>query len=291
MTVVSSTTRRESDPMGDFITPRRKKRKHRVPTPTNVQKQVEIDRSSIPSYGLILFWYDMDEDDIYYLIIQRRDTFEYIDFLRGNYYGKITDMIENMATFEKELLMSHPCSVLRQDMQTSIHAVPSRPLKNISKKKIAYHQREFLLPTLKSMTRIGSDPEFEFPKGRKSKLEVESDLECAVREFREETQLISDLHIISGLSPLKEVYIGTDSKSYCTTFFVARCFDKKPLPLRTSVETTIRRIELVSDEVDNVYWYRCKDVSGKLCDRRYMMLRNLDTYLKNNLNDMKYHKV
>jgi hypothetical protein len=242
---------------------------------------------------MILFWYDEDENDIYYLIIQRRNTFEYIDFLRGNYYGRIPDMIENMAAFERELLRSYPCSDLRQDMQASVICPgPMRPLKSISKKKIVYHQKEYLMSALERANRIGSDPEFEFPKGRKSKLEAESDLECAAREFVEETQITNDIHLVLDLSPLTEAYRGTDSKSYCTKFFVARCFEKKkPLPNRTSMETSIRKIELVSDEVDNVYWFRCKDAAGKLCNRRYLMLRSLDTYLKNNIDSVRYAKI
>jgi hypothetical protein len=290
MTIVSPTSKQENV-QGDFVSPRRKKRSAVKPV-RSVYGSVCASKTAIPSYGLILFWYDEEEKDIYYLIIQRRDTFEYIDFLRGNYYGKIPDMIGNMATFEKELLLAYPCSDLRQDMQASIFGPgPVRPLKSISRKKIVYHQKEFLTSVLTKATGVGSDPEFEFPKGRKSKVEPETDLECAVREFREETQVCSDLHLLPGIAPLTETYRGTDSKSYYTKFFVARCFEKKPTPARTSMETLVRKIELVSDEVDNVYWYRCKDTAGKLCDRRYLMLRSLDTHLKNNMSDIECVKI
>jgi 8-oxo-dGTP pyrophosphatase MutT (NUDIX family) len=65
-----------------------------------------------------------------------------------------------------------------------------------------------------------SDPEWEFPKGRR--IAGESDLKCALREFEEETGIqSSSIKLLKNVAPLNEVFIGSNLKSYQNTYFVA----------------------------------------------------------------------
>jgi 8-oxo-dGTP pyrophosphatase MutT (NUDIX family) len=64
------------------------------------------------------------------------------------------------------------------------------------------------------------ETEWDFPKGRKNF--QEKDLECAKREFQEETGYsFSDIYIINNLLPFEELFIGSNHKSYKNKYFLA----------------------------------------------------------------------
>lgn len=75
--------------------------------------------------------------------------------------------------------------------------------------------------------------ELGFPKGRKNNMET--DMECALREFEEET-CISRTKISLILNELKEpivleeVYYGSDNRMYKSIFYLAKYIDPSPLP-------------------------------------------------------------
>ena len=64
------------------------------------------------------------------------------------------------------------------------------------------------------------ETEWEFPKGRRNY--KEKDLDCALREFEEETGIsASKLNIIENVLPFEETFIGTNHKSYKHKYFLA----------------------------------------------------------------------
>ena len=65
-----------------------------------------------------------------------------------------------------------------------------------------------------------SETEWEFPKGRRNY--KEKDLECALREFEEETGISQiKITIIENILPFEEIFIGTNHKSYKHKYFLA----------------------------------------------------------------------
>ena len=65
-----------------------------------------------------------------------------------------------------------------------------------------------------------NETEWEFPKGRRN--QKEKDLECALREFEEETGIKTlELTIIENILPFEEIFIGSNHKSYKHKFFLA----------------------------------------------------------------------
>jgi hypothetical protein len=68
----------------------------------------------ITSYGIILFRHSAK--GVQYLMIRRKDTFGYIDFIRGKYSVQnenyILNMLKQMTTEEKELLKNHDFDTL-----------------------------------------------------------------------------------------------------------------------------------------------------------------------------------
>ena len=65
-----------------------------------------------------------------------------------------------------------------------------------------------------------SEPEWGFPKGRRNP--QESDYECALREFTEETGVSAHLHLqnIQNLMPYEEIFTGSNYKSYKHKYYV-----------------------------------------------------------------------
>ena len=64
------------------------------------------------------------------------------------------------------------------------------------------------------------ETEWEFPKGRRNNRE--KDLECALREFKEETGIYCEnICVIQNVLPFEETFIGTNHKSYKHKYFLA----------------------------------------------------------------------
>ena len=80
------------------------------------------------------------------------------------------------------------------------------------------------LVTLKDIVEISKtkwfETEWEFPKGRRN--QKEKDLDCALREFEEETGILkTDIKIIENVLPFEEMFIGSNHKSYKHKYFLA----------------------------------------------------------------------
>ena len=65
-----------------------------------------------------------------------------------------------------------------------------------------------------------NETEWEFPKGRRN--QKEKDLDCALREFEEETGIDKiDIKIVENVLPFEEIFIGSNHKSYKHKYFLA----------------------------------------------------------------------
>ena len=79
-------------------------------------------------------------------------------------------------------------------------------------------------PKLKDIVNISNtswtETEWEFPKGRRNPRE--KDLDCALREFQEETGISQNkVTIIDNLLPFEEIFIGSNHKAYKHKYFLA----------------------------------------------------------------------
>ena len=66
-----------------------------------------------------------------------------------------------------------------------------------------------------------TEPEWGIPKGRRNL--KESDLNCAKREFLEETGIDESQYTILNLKPIEETFIGTNDVKYKHIYYLARC--------------------------------------------------------------------
>jgi ADP-ribose pyrophosphatase YjhB (NUDIX family) len=185
----------------------------------------------ITSIGIIVF--RIYENQIQYLMIRRRDTLGYIDFMRGKYsvYNKnyILNMIKQMTDYEKNNLLTMDFDELWKNLwgkedisnQYKTEEFISRDKFNSLKDglfKDEYYSIESIIEESNQYSNW-KEPEWGFPKGRRNYLE--KDFDCALREFAEETGFcIEHLHNIENISPFEEIFTGSNYKSYKHKYYL-----------------------------------------------------------------------
>ena len=184
----------------------------------------------ITSYGVIAF--KASNYGIQYLMLRRKDSFGFIDFVRGKYspynISQVQDIINEMSIEEKKRILTEPFETLWQNMWGDITANQYKAEELASMKKMETIKAGVnvngevinLEQLVKNSNTNWIETEWEFPKGRRNY--KEKDLECALREFEEETGLASTkLNIIENILPFEETFIGTNHKSYKHKYFLA----------------------------------------------------------------------
>jgi 8-oxo-dGTP pyrophosphatase MutT (NUDIX family) len=207
----------------------------------------------ITSYGIILF--RSSKEGIQFLMIRRKDSFGYIDFIRGKYsannLSQMNRIIDQMSLNEKERILTLPFETLWIEMwgKSNVH------YKNeefTSKKKFDSISEGILfndkLVTLKDIVEMSKtkwrETEWEFPKGRRN--QKEKDLDCALREFEEETGISrTDIKIIENVLPFEELFIGSNHKSYKHKYFLAFMYNTKDIDssLNNFQKTEVSKLE------------------------------------------------
>ena len=184
----------------------------------------------IISYGIIVFRYS--SRGLEFLMLRRKDSFGYIDFIRGKYtpYNifHLQNIVNEMSNAEKTMILTHPFDKLWKQMWGNTPSNQFKNEENISSKKMETIKAGVSindeLITLKDIVDKSEtnwvETEWEFPKGRRN--HKEKDLECALREFEEETGISHhSISVIENVLPFEEIFIGSNHKSYKHKYFLA----------------------------------------------------------------------
>ena len=187
----------------------------------------------ITSYGVILFRSSVQ--GVQYLMIRRKDSFGYIDFIRGKYVLNNLEQLHNlfneMSVLEREQIGSTDFETLWKMMWgDSAYGSQFKGDEISSQKKFeslktgVFMDVNTELITLQKLieqsTTKWKETEWEFPKGRRNY--QEKDLDCALREFEEETGISKkDIKIVENILPFEEIFIGSNHKSYKHKYFLA----------------------------------------------------------------------
>jgi len=185
----------------------------------------------IISYGIILF--RPSSEGLQFLMIRRKDSFGYIDLIRGKYspYNiyQVKTMINEMSISEKQRLLTDTFENLWKEMwydsstnsQFRNEEIASSKKFSLIKEGITINNETYTLKDIIETSDTNwEETEWEFPKGRRNS--KEKDLDCALREFQEETGIsISKIKIVENVLPFEEIFIGTNHKSYKHKYFLA----------------------------------------------------------------------
>jgi len=219
----------------------------------------------IVSYGIIAFRHS--DEGLQFLMIRRKDSFGFIDFIRGKYACNNIDHLQNiineMSVFEKSQLLTEPFETLCKLMWGG-NNIQYRSEELISQKKFELLKNGIIvdekLYSLQSLVDNSStnwlETEWEFPKGRRNY--QEKDLDCALREFTEETGYSqNDLTIIENIMPYEEIFIGSNYKSYKHKYYLAYMNDKEKKFSTTSSENNLQNYQ--KTEVSKIGWKTCNE--------------------------------
>jgi 8-oxo-dGTP pyrophosphatase MutT (NUDIX family) len=210
----------------------------------------------ITSYGVILFRSSVK--GIQYLMIRRKDSFGYIDFLRGKYVQNnlehLQSIFNEMSIFEREKIRNKDFETLWKNMwgiQETHLGSQYKGEEMASQKKFdalnlgiqigSNNETIYLNTLINNCTTTWEETEWEFPKGRRNY--QEKDLDCALREFEEETGLSKrEIKVIENIIPFEEIFLGSNHKSYKHKYFLAYT-DKTTDDLTNYQQTEVSKLD------------------------------------------------
>jgi len=177
-------------------------------------------RDPIISYGIILI--DQPELPVKQspkiLMVRRKDSMAFTEFIRGKYevnnlpYAKT--LLSNMTKSEHTTLQNYTFDeiwTLHWGVGRDHHSKEFEQ----SKEKFIQLDIKDLVSDLTGYT----ESEWGFPKGRRAPRET--DMNCAIREFSEETNIPREAYVVCKNLLLSESFIGTNGIPYKHDYFIA----------------------------------------------------------------------
>jgi 8-oxo-dGTP pyrophosphatase MutT (NUDIX family) len=192
-------------------------------------------KKPVQSYGIILY---KDEPEIRYLMICNKDSYGYIQFLRGRYSKYDLPYIRNLFTEMTKTELTNLLVLDFNQLWSKLWMEEHFKLQHnyhIRDKEFAFMKFNMLkegydifgkIISIRSLVNevlstAWDEPEWGFPKGRRNNKETPK--ECALREFIEETALASeDIEFNDRIPIINEVFKGSDNVLYEHTYFIAK---------------------------------------------------------------------
>ena len=230
-------------------------------------------------------------NNIKFLLIQRRHSIAYMDFLRGKYkidnIDQINSLFQYMNPLEIKSLGEKDFDVLWREMWNN-DASRVNNMKEYNMGKNKFNQLKSgdnidlnLNFFIENVTPLYKFNEWGFPKGRKN--HNESPLECALREFSEETSIdLSNISIIPNINPIEENLIGTNGIPYRHIYYIA--------------ETKMDNLKNVqnNNEIGNIGFFNYNDAKNIIREYHtekknileYIYMYYLEILLESNINSI-----
>merc|ERR1711871_1500448 len=208
------------------------------------------------------------KDKIKFLFIRRRHTISYIEFIRGRYdvenIEHIISLFELMTGDEIQKIGENNFSELWCKLwkKTSCNKFYEKEFEN-SKKKFNKLKNgidgdininlEFIIKNTKPKF---NTPEWGFPKGRTNY--HEKNVDCATREFYEETSYTQDEYkLFDNVTPINEVFNGTNGILYKHIYYLGVDTSEKEAIIN---QNNIHQI----DEIGDIGWFTYDEAISKI---------------------------
>lgn len=187
-------------------------------------------RIPITSIGIIAF--RIRKDNIELLLVRRKDSLAFVDFMRGKYNidnkDYIVSLFNYMTVSERNFILENEFNILWTYLwgidinnQYSNEEKISKTKFELLKSGYNYNKTNYNIQDLiNECDKFYVEPEWGFPKGRRNY--QEKDIKCGIREFCEETGYVyNDINIIYNMLPIEEIFTGSNYKSYKHKYFLA----------------------------------------------------------------------
>ena len=232
--------------------------------------------SPVTSYGIIAVRYMNDNvsntlfskstilnngsDSIQFLLIQRKDSLAFVEFIRGKYnpYDDeyIRRLIQGMTVKEHENILTKTFDELWESVWGESSIVKSHKNDYDTSNKKYYIIKDIITNIITNNPTKWTEPEWGFPKGRRNP--HETDINCASREFQEETGLRrQDFTIIQNTYPISETFFGSNQVHYCHKYYIAICNKTTEVEMNTNNPHMVR-------EIGGIQWCSLDDAISKI---------------------------
>lgn len=153
-----------------------------------------------------------------FLMIQRKDTIGYIDFLRGKYdnnYDQMITCLKQITEQERQNLLTKTFDELWNNLWVNKYSRVYLNERQHARKKYDLIDIKKVLESIPCKYYFN---EWGFPKGRRNIKEL--DYSCAQREFQEETGYTSADYTCVDLPCVEETFIGTNGVKYKHIYYI-----------------------------------------------------------------------
>jgi 8-oxo-dGTP pyrophosphatase MutT (NUDIX family) len=205
------------------------------------------------------------------LMVRRKDSMSYVEFIRGRYevsdLAYLRTLISNMTVTEQQAITTTTFETLWAKLWG-----PGREAFG-SEFDIALDKygRIDRLALVKSVPSAYKEPEWGFPKGRR--MRGESDIDCAAREFFEETNIPKEAYTICQELTFTEIFDGTNNVSYKHVYFIGLLQNSILINLKQKLTPSQRR------EISLVAWKtlgECKNITRPHYAERKNLISNVE---------------
>ena len=211
-----------------------------------------------PILSLGILAYNRANTGIQFLLVRRRVSIGFIELMRGKFEPRDTDgiqvLVDQATLSERQMLLTQSFTDLWLFLWNGPASRRYQTEYDQSKSKFDVLRRSGTLADLclKSKT-SWIEPEWGFPKGRRSSTETE--LACALRETVEEAGVFrQDLTIRADLAPLLEEYQGSNGVQYRYKYWIAE------MPVGTHVGMDATNVDQ-NREISDVRWCSLDEAS------------------------------
>tara|TARA_B100001093_G_C26604612_1_gene917443 strand:+ start:172 stop:963 length:792 start_codon:yes stop_codon:yes gene_type:complete len=230
----------------------------------NYGHQYKNCKYPILSYGIILY-NCKDKNNIKIVLIEKKNTLSYIEFLRGKYSINNIDYIQllfdRMNIDEKNIIIKNNFDYLWKNLWENYDKINDCIKKEyyFSKNKFNILKKNNIFDKIDIYNEKYDENEWEIPKGRRNNFELNKN--CAIREFKEETNIDHDKYnIINNIVPLSECYKSINNVRYKHNYYIAKI--KEDVELK--IDTTNKHQVL---EVKTIKWCNRSECLSKI--RKY----------------------
>ena len=229
------------------------------------------------SHGIVLFTIN-DKNEIMFLVAKRRYTYSYIEFLFRKHKRERQNLIHDMMSKEIAQLLTYKFERLWEDY----HLEPYSEVKDESYTKYAYelfieNMSKCRMKMLKEIESPHGDENkkiiWEFPKGKKNS-PSELGLQCALREFKEETG-IDTRDFVSINDTYIENYRGDDDRPYSTVLYPMFIKNYKKLRAHKKKSKYVISNDYLSSELCFVRWLNEEECRRVLPETKLKFIRHI----------------
>lgn len=234
--------------------------------------------------------YDNKNHNIKYLLIRRKDSLSFAEFVKAKYNLSnkkyIMKILKNITNDEYNFLINvKDGKDIWNKLWVNINESRTKQneFKRVTKKlnilikgtKDNQGEEYNLKSLLEEIKPERTYPEWGFPKGRR--MPNETELECSVREFTEETDIAKkNIIIFKNIKPLEETFTGSNGITYRHIYYIAQI--KNNVNVKINPDNKVQK-----SEIGDIKLFNKNDALKKIEKKnkeRVLLFNKVNNYLE-----------